>query len=152
MNETSHLPSKLPSMEQNFLLDKKGKITGHRWVGDFICKIPNTKEKCLIGKHRAFLNGQYAEFLDLGTLRIHEKIAYLRFTLVDYPKFWKDADLGYEMLDHNIIEEVYKVVLKFEDTWLKEVWGDEDDEDERTNAEGLGDKDKTATEAGSRKN
>ncbi len=125
MNENNHLPTDLPTMHQDFVLDKSGKITKHRWVGEFTCKIPNTKEKCLIAKHRAYLDGQFADFLDPATIMIHKKVAYLRFTLTDFPKWWRDNDLGYELMDHNIIEDVYDEVLKFEKVWLKEVWGDD---------------------------
>lgn len=150
MSKNNHLPSSLPDMTHDFMLDSVGKISKHRWVGDFTCKIPNTKDKCLIGKHQAFLNGKMAEFLDVGTLDIHQKVAYLRFTLLEYPKFWRDSDLGYELVDHNVIEDVYVEVLAFEKKWLKEVWGDEYEEtdgNEGTDAKGSGDGEKTGTES-----
>jgi hypothetical protein len=61
-------------------------------------------------------------------------IAYLRFTLIDTPLFWRNADLGYDLRDDNVIEAVYDEVMAFENEWLKKVWG-EGDKDESGSAE-----------------
>lgn len=115
----------LPPTEGEFIIDLEGDVTKMRFVGSFNCKIPRKKEQCLIDKHRAFLNGPSPEQLDPATLRFHHMIAYLRFTVTDSPKFWKESDLGYEMYDANVVEDVYKRVLDFEVEWLKSLWGEE---------------------------
>ena len=122
MNESKSL-SELPSMEHEFFFEGTGKITKVSYRGDFKYRMPNTKTQCLIDKHRAFLNGNLAELLDAGTLNIHRQIAYLRYTLLEFPKFWKESDLGYELIDHNIIQEVYDAVIDFENNWMEQVWG-----------------------------
>ena len=115
----------VPETTHTFQLESSGKVTKRRYVGDFSCKIPTTKDQCQIAKHQAFLNGPMAEFLDPGTLSLHRKIAYLRFTLEKYPDWWRDNDLGYNLIDHNVVGDVYDKVSEFEEGWLKEIWGEE---------------------------
>jgi hypothetical protein len=126
MNENKGLPKDIPSLDGQFQIDTVGKLTKKRFIGDFTCRIPRVKEQCLIDKHEAFLNGQMAQFLKMGTLKMHRMVAYLRFALVgDMPKWWKDSDLGYELQDLNVIEEIYNRVLEHENAWIKEIWGDD---------------------------
>lgn len=136
MNKNNNLGSDIPETTYDFIFESTGKISKKRYIGEFSCKITNTKEQCLISKHRAFLNGPNADFLDPGTLKIHMKISYLRYALTDYPKWWKESDLGYELLDHNVIDEIYEKVIDFEKSWLKEIWGDELDEKSDESKEG----------------
>lgn len=117
--------TELPSMEFEFFFEGTGKITKKDYKGEFSYTMPNTKVQCLVDKHFAFLNGDLARFLDNGTVKIHRKVAYLRYTLTDFPKFWKESDLGYELMDHNIIDEVHDLVVAFENEWMEKVWGEE---------------------------
>lgn len=120
------LPTDVPDLESQFQIDIVGKLTKKRFVGDFTCRIPRIKEQCLIDKHEAFLNGSMTNFLSAGTKKMHHMIAYLRFALVsDYPRWWRDTDLGYELQDVNVINEIYDKVLEFENKWVKELWGDD---------------------------
>lgn len=85
------------------------------------------KDQAMIAKHKAMLNGEFPVYLDAGILKLHEMIAYLRYTLTEVPLFWKNSDLGYELRDFNIIEAIYDEVMAFEDEWLKKVWGQQDE-------------------------
>lgn len=127
MSKNSKLSKTVPSAECEFTLDIIGDVTKKRFVGEFTCKIPRKKEQCLIDKHRAFLNGNFADMLDATTLRFHHMISYLRYTIMteNAPKFWKESDLGYELYDENVVKEIYDKVLEFEVEWLKEIWGEE---------------------------
>lgn len=119
-------PKELPPMIGEFQVVVEGDITKRRFVGDFKCKIPTMKDQCLIKKQRAQLNGDMVNFLDAKTLKIHHMVSYLKYTLVDpIPRFWLDSDGGYELMDMNVVEEIYAQVLNFENEWLKEVWGEE---------------------------
>lgn len=126
MNKTDSL-TELPDMEYKFAFSKAGKITRRTYSGYFLYKMPITKIQCCIDKHFAFLNGDSAQHLDISTIQIHRKIAYLRFTLLEFPLFWKDSDLGYELMDHNIIDDVYDKVITFENEWMTKVWGKSED-------------------------
>ena len=76
------------------------------------------------------LNGEFPVYLDGGVRKIHKMISYLRFTLVDAPKFWRDADLGYDLRDDNVIDAIYAEVMSFEEEWLKKIWGSGEEEEE----------------------
>lgn len=130
MNENKGLKD-VPETVHSFQLDVSGSITNRRYVGDFSCRIPTIKDQCLIAKHKAFLNGDMAEFLDAGTQNVHEMISYLRYTLTEYPKFWKESDLGYELRDPNVITSLYEKVLEFEAKWMGEIWGEKADGTEK---------------------
>lgn len=127
MSKINKLSKDIPLAESTFVLDVIGDVTKKRFLGEFTCKIPRRKEQCLIDKHRAFLNGDLPQMLDAATLRYHHMISYLRYTIVteSCPKFWKESDLGYDLYDENVTKELYNKVLEFEESWLKEIWGEE---------------------------
>jgi hypothetical protein len=130
MNKINKLQDELPSTTHEFQLDLLGRLTKKRYLGEFSCKIPTIRDQALIAKHEAMLNGEFPVYLDGGVRKIHKMIAYLRFTLVDVPKFWRDADLGYDLRDDNVIDAVYAEVLAFEDGWLQKIWGAGEDTQE----------------------
>lgn len=125
MSKINKLSKEVPPTEKDFQVVVEGDTTKKRFVGEFRCRIPRRKEQCMIDKHRAFLNGPMPEQLSPETLKFHHRISYLRYTIVDQPKWWKEADLGYELYDSNVVDEVYNQVLAFEEEWLTAVWGEE---------------------------
>lgn len=131
MNKNNNLREELPDTTHVFSLDLQGRITKKRFLGEFKCKIPTIRDQAMIAKHNALLNGEFPIYLDAGIQKIHKMIAYLRFTLVDYPLFWRDSDLGYDLRDDNIIEAVYDQVIAFENQWLEQVWGKDDGSEEK---------------------
>lgn len=125
MSEVKDLPKKLPATEGTFFIDVVGEMTNQTFKGEFSCKIPNLRDQALISKHRAYLNGDLVAYLDAPTLRLHQMISYLRYTLTKFPSFWKESDQGYELMDQNVIEDVYNKALEFEEEWMSTVWGKE---------------------------
>lgn len=123
MSDVKDLPKKLPPTESEFFIDVRGETTGQQFKGSFTCKIPNLRDQALISKHRAYLNGDLVAYLDAPTLRLHQMISYLRYTLVTAPTFWKESDQGYELMDQNVIEEIYNKTLEFEEEWMQTIWG-----------------------------
>lgn len=124
MSEINNLPKDIPETTHVFQIDLIGRITKVRFLGEFKCKIPTLKDQAMIKKHETSLNGESPIFLDAGIKRLHGWIAYLRFTLIDTPLFWRSSDLGYDLRDDNIIEAVYDEVIAFENEWLKKIWGE----------------------------
>lgn len=125
MNKLSGIKHEMPATEMTFQIEVTGEMTKKRFIGEFTCRIPTKKDLCLIDKHRAFLNGENADQLNPSTLVFHNQIAYLRYVLKEFPKFWRESDLGYALHDGNIVGEVYSKVIDFERQWLREIWGDE---------------------------
>lgn len=125
MSKIKGLSKDIPETSHEFTIEVEGEVTKKRFIGDFVCKVPRRKELCLIDKHRAFLNGPLVDQLSPDTLRFHHMVSYLRYTLVDSdcPKWWKEADLGYELYDENVVKAVYDEVLNFETSWIEQVWG-----------------------------
>lgn len=123
MSNIANLKKALPSTEHSFSISVEGNLTRNQYDGNFACKIPNIKTQAAIAKHKAMLNGGFEEGLDIGTRNMHHMISYLRYTLTEMPKWWKDEDLGYNLFDINVIETVYAKVLEFEKAWYEEVWG-----------------------------
>jgi hypothetical protein len=121
------LPESLPDLNHTFQVDLVGNVTKKRFLGDFVCKIPTIKDQAMIAKHEAFLNGEYPVYLNPGVLKIHKQIAYLKYTLIDVPKFWRESDGGYDLRDPNVVSYVYDQVLEFEKEWYQQIWGEDED-------------------------
>lgn len=122
------LVKELPETEHMFIIELVGSVTKKRFIGEFTAKIPTLKDQAQIGKFNALLNGEFPVYLDAGIQKLHRMIAYLRYTLIDTPKWWKNSELGYELRDFNIIEAIYDEVIAFENEWLKQVWNDEEND------------------------
>jgi hypothetical protein len=129
MNKINKLARTLPSDEHDFQIDTVGAVSKKRYLGEFRCRIPTIKDQCHSAKHEAFLNGENGPFLPPGILKANKMIAYLRFTLIDIPKFWRESDMGYDLRDMNVVEAVYDAVIKFENEWVDMTWGDPRDEE-----------------------
>lgn len=130
-NKNKQLASDLPETNHVFQIDIVGRITKRRYLGEFQCKIATIKDQAMIAKHEAMMNGEYPIYLDAGIKKIHKQIAYLRYTLVDSPIFWKNSDLGYDLRDDNVIEEVYDQVIAFENAWLNQIWVEQEQPEEQ---------------------
>jgi hypothetical protein len=119
-----------------------GDESGINWVGEFLYRRANLKERAGIKVLEAQLNGDLTT-VDLETRAYNEAIAHLRFTLHEFPDWWKDSDYGGKLYDTNIILELYKATLQFEAEWREKVSGG--------NAEAVEEKnDKKSTRASSK--
>lgn len=125
MSKINDLPTQVPETTSIFSIDVEGKLTKRRYIGEFECKISNLKIQSLIDRHKAFLNGPDADQLNPYILKLNHMVAYLRFTITKSPSWWSSADLGYELMDENVVEEVYNQVMDFEKQWFESIWGKE---------------------------
>lgn len=116
----------LPSMEHVFTVDLKGEETGKVFEGTFTYKRPNLRVQSQIAKTTAVLDGGIAN-LDPDTKLIHNILATLKHTLIEYPKWWEETDYGYELYDVNIPIEIYKNIKEFEKDWMDKVWSEEEE-------------------------
>lgn len=131
MSNFKHLSKSVPDMRSTFIISVEGILTKTKYEGEFTCKIPNIQTQASIKKYRAMLNGGLDASLDIETHNIHHMISYLKYTLEKAPEFWEESDNGYSLYDINVVEEVYKNVLKFEEEWIKTVWGSKKDDSKK---------------------
>jgi hypothetical protein len=124
MNQSKDLPKALPAMELDINFNIEGNVTRKTYSGDFKFRIPNLKARAQADRKRAELNGPIEErFLDPTVANFHTMISYLRFTLVESPKWWRDSDHGYDLYDSNVVSELYSQCTNYENSWMEQVWG-----------------------------
>lgn len=128
MNKNNNLLKELPPDEAVIQVDVVGRVTKRRFLGEFKVRIPTMEDQSSMARHEADLNGDNGPFIPEGIQKINKMISYLKYTVVDAPIFWKDANMGHKLRDPNVVEEVYNKVLAFEDEWLKEIWGESDED------------------------
>ena len=134
MSQTStpKLSSEMPDMTGDFEIDVVGEITKKQFTGLFTCKILTRKQRGLADRYKALLNGGSGEGLSLDIRQMHHRTSYLKYALETSPDWWIESDGGLELYDGNVLDEVYKKVLEFEEQWMVGVWGKEAIEDMKT--------------------
>jgi hypothetical protein len=110
----------LPSFEHTFDIDIVGDQTGKRFSGTFTYIRPNIKNLGEISRYKARLDGDFAN-LDPVMSALHSMLSRLRFTLKEYPKWWETTGFGLELYDSNVVMELYKCTMEFEETFEKKV-------------------------------
>jgi hypothetical protein len=96
------------SNEYTFHFSEKGESTGLKYEGTF-------KVKCLFTTAEKLDIGLRIDSYNRGSKTVSQGIAILNATLaeldvriIDAPSFWKDCDFGRDLVDTNIIYEVFK--------------------------------------------
>jgi len=112
-------------MEKTFTLDVKGSDTGQQFQGTFTYKRPNLRAKSNAAKLAARLNEDLKN-LDEDTKFIHDVLANLRFSLTQTPDLWQQSDVGLNLYDTNVIFDIYKACVDFENEWTEKVWGNQE--------------------------
>lgn len=114
---------KLPNMEFRFKIQLVGEESRVNWVGDFVYQRPTLQERAMIDVMRARLNGDLRS-IDPDTNAYNEALSHLRFTLKEYPAWWKEADMGGGLYDANVVLEIYSKCMEFEASWRERTFGD----------------------------
>lgn len=122
--ETKDLPKRVPEAVYEFEVDVEGSQSRAQFQGKFKYRIPNLKARAQAAVMEAKLNSGVAEQLDASVKMLHNMISYLKYTLEAAPKWWVDSDSGYELHDFNVILTIYQDAQKFEEEWLKSLYGD----------------------------
>jgi hypothetical protein len=113
---------KLPDMEHKFHIQLVGEETKLNWTGDFLFRRPTLRERGMIEVLKTRLNNDLLT-IDPEIAAYNEATAYLRFTLREYPDWWKDSDMGGSLYDANVILEIYNKCIEFEARWREKVYG-----------------------------
>lgn len=114
--------NELPSMEFTFDLNKKSK-SGKVFEGSFTYKRLSIGSQGKAGVLKARLNGDLVN-VDPDIDRLHDMLSWLKYGLVEFPDWWRDSDFGSNLYELDIIEEVYRMVTKFEKEWNQKVQKD----------------------------
>lgn len=112
----------LPMMETRFHIQIVGEESGINWAGDFMYRRPNLRERGMIEVMMTRLNGDLTT-LDPNVAAFNEAIAHLRFTLKEFPDWWKETDFGGSLYDGNVVLELYNKSMEFEASWRDKVHG-----------------------------
>ena len=120
----------LPPNEKTFSISIVGDTSKQNFVGDFttVC-MPNLRQKSEASIMEAQLNRDLAT-LDQNTILYHRMIAKLSQRLTEAPDWWISSDNGRNLLDANVIFEVFKECVDAEREWREKVWGKEEEDKE----------------------
>jgi hypothetical protein len=117
----------LPQMELRFSIQMVGEESEINWAGDFMYRRPNLRERGMIEVMRTRLNGDLTT-LDPDTAAFNEAISHLRFTIKEFPDWWKETDYGGSLYDGNVVLELFSKCMEFEVNWRKKVHGGDAEE------------------------
>lgn len=112
----------LPKMEHRFSIQVVGDESGMNWTGDFLYRRPTLFERSQIDVMRVKLNGDQTTLKD-EVARFNEAAAHLRYTVKEFPEWWKDSDMGGSLYDANVIDAIYQKCTEFEAEWSKKLQG-----------------------------
>lgn len=95
------------SNEYTFMLSSKGESTEQKYEGAFKVKCLLTNaEKVNIGLRLDSYNGG-SKTVAAGVAILNATLAELDVRVIEAPSFWKDSDNGRELMDTNIVYEVF---------------------------------------------
>ena len=115
----------LPSREHSFMVNVQGEETGQTWTGNITYRKPDIRAKSEISKLNARLNGDL-KHLDEDMKFLHLVIATLTATLVDCPKWLRDANYGLDFDDINVLLDIYQKIKEFDQKYFEMVWGNQE--------------------------
>lgn len=114
----------LPNMDLRFKIQVVGEETKINWAGDFLYRRPSLAERSLIENMRCRLNGDLRT-IDGNIAYFNEALAHLKFTLKEFPDWWKESDFGGSLYDPNVVIDVYNKCAEFEADWRKKALGED---------------------------
>lgn len=113
---------KLPNMEHRFKIQLTGEESGINWAGEFLYRRPTLRERTMIEVMRKRMGGDLMT-IDAEVAGYNEAVSYLRFTLKEYPEWFRDTDMGGDLYDGNVVLEIYNKCVAFEAEWRKKTFG-----------------------------
>ena len=88
--------------------------------GEFIYRRPTIAERGQIEGMRVTLNRDLIT-IDPDISDLHVALSHLRYTLKEYPDWWKETDFGGSLYDTNVVMDIYDECIKFERKWQSKV-------------------------------
>lgn len=111
----------LPKNERTFTVSVEGDVTGEKFEGQFTAKcVLNMAERHTKELEKTRLMADYAN--PSGSLAgLAEILSTTKVKLVSWPDWWANLDFGSQVLDENIIIEIYDKVQALEKEWKTEI-------------------------------
>lgn len=111
----------LPKNEKTFTVDITGETTGQQYQGEFtvVCVLNMLKRRQLeLEKTRL-----KADTLNptAGLEALAQVMSHLRVRIINGPEWWKQSEGGLNIMDENVIVELYDKCLEQELAWVSEV-------------------------------
>lgn len=98
-----------------FKVDVAGEVTGSKWYGQFKVKIHlSHREQLQRDKIRRELLGADPEGADVKSRNQAEIFSSLAVRVVESPPWWAASGNGLDLLDDNVVIEVYEKTMKAE--------------------------------------
>lgn len=111
----------LPKNQKSFQLDYTGELTGKRYEGTFTVKcVLNMAEKRKLEIERSGLSADLNN--PTGNLNaIALVVSNLRVRVIDAPDWFKQSIVSLDILDEDVLFEVYSKALDKSEEWITEV-------------------------------
>lgn len=114
----------LPPNEETFEISVQGNVTKQMWVGKFRCVcVPNLRQRSQASVFEKQLNGDL-KTLDEDTVLYHRMVSQLSARILGAPDWWIASNNGQELLDVNVLFELWKNCIRLEGEWKTKVWGE----------------------------
>lgn len=137
MSKISHLPKTLPPKELPFEFQGIGDLSGHKYSGSFVVRVPTNRDLLSIGTENARLaNGVSMELLENGAAVFNRAIAFLKVCLIDAPAWFINSpdhpneegiSYGLDSYDINIPIEIFKLAEEKVQGWHNTLKGSKND-------------------------
>lgn len=113
----------LPENKKSFEISVKGDTSGQMWTGKFetVC-VPNLRQRSQAAVMEKQLNGDL-KTLDEDTILYHRMISQLGVRIAAAPDWWIASSGGQDLIDVNIVWDVWKNCVQAENEWREKVWG-----------------------------
>lgn len=128
----------LPKMNHNFDINVNGKETGVTFVGNFRYKRPSLGDRSRIEVMLRRLSGDLFT-IDQNIQLFNEAVSHLKYTLEEFPDWWKESNFGLDLYDSNVVIEIYNECMSYEENFLKKLHSKGGDNLESENGESQAD-------------
>lgn len=114
----------LPDNRKTFEISIKGNVSGQMWAGKFECVCaPNLRQRSQASVFEKQLGGDL-KTLDEDMTLYHRLVSQLSVRILAAPDWWIASNNGQELLDINVLFEIWRQCAQAEGEWKTKVWGE----------------------------
>ena len=105
-----------------FSISSTGETTNQAYNGSFTVKtLLSVRDRLAIDEERRMILGSDGQNADNMAKIFANMISQLRIRIVKAPEFWTEAGNGIDLLDYNVLVEIFQLVVKKEEERKKEI-------------------------------